>query len=202
MRSFVALSFALALTILLARDAAGQAGSGSVTVGGQVSRAVFLNVAPSAPLSADNFRVTHTQANAHTVQLSISISGGEAGLVRIPLQLRSNAGFKLSASAELSEASLSVMRVTGARGTGRLVAADAVNAATQDAATDGAHASPDAQGFSSTHTLLTGPRISLAGTHDTPSNALEVTLLLEVRPQDGRQHASVELTITASTDIQ
>ncbi len=200
MRSFVALSFAV--TILLAHDAAGQSGSGSVTVSGQVSRAVFLNVAPGAPLSAGNVRVTHTQANAHTVRLSISVAGGEVRLVGIPLQLRSNAGFKLSASAELSDGSLSVMRVTGARATGRLVAADAVNAATQDAATDDAHASPDAPAFSSPHTLLTGPRISLAGTHNTPSNALEVTLLLEVRPHDGQQHASVELTITASPDTQ
>lgn len=201
MRSFVAVSFALTLTVLLAHEAAGQSGSGSVTIGGQVSPAVFLNVAPSAQLSADNFRVTHTQSNAQTVHLSISVARGEARLVSIPLQLRSNAGFKLSASAELSEASLSAMRVTGARATGRLVAADAVNAATQDAATDDAHANADAPRFTSSHTLLTGPRISLAGTHDTPSNALEVTLILEVRPHDGQQHASVELTLSALPHI-
>lgn len=201
MRSFVALSFALTLTILLAHEAAGQSGSGSVTVGGQVSRTVFLNVAPGARLSADNFRVTHTQSNAHTVQLSISVAGGESRLVSIPLQLRSNAGFKLSASAELSEASLSAMRVTAARATGMFVTAEAVNAATQDIATDDAHGNTNAPRFSSSHTLLTGPRISLAGTYDTPSNALEVTLLLEVRPQDGQQHASIELTLSALPDI-
>src|SRR5829696_3125934 len=98
MRSVVALSFALTLTILLAHEAAGQSGSGSVTVSGQVSRAVFINVAPGAQLSADNFRVTHTQPNAHTVLLSISVAGGEMRRVSIPLRLRSNAGFKLSAS--------------------------------------------------------------------------------------------------------
>lgn len=198
MRSFAALSFALTLTILLAHDAAGQSAHGSVTVSGQVSRAVFLDIAPAAHLSADNFQVTHTQQDAHTIHLSISVAGTEARLVSIPLQLRSNAGFKLSASAELSNASLSMMRVAEARATGRLVSADAVNAAMRDAATDGAHANP--LQFPSTRTLLTGPRISLGGTHDTPSNALEVTLLLEVSPYEGYQNSNVELTLTASPD--
>lgn len=197
MRSLAALSFALALTVLLAHEAAGQSGSGSVTVSGQVSRAVFLNVAPGAQLYADDFRVTHTRQDAHTVRLSISVTGDEAGLISIPLQLRSNAGFKLSASAEVGDASLGAMRVTGARATGSLVAADALNALTQDAATDDAHANPDASHLP--YTLLTGPRISLAGTHDTPSNALEVTLLLEVRPQGGQTY-DIELTLTASPD--
>ena len=198
MRSFAALSFALTLTILLAHDAVGQSASGSVTVGGQVSRAVFLDVAPTTQLSANNLRVTHTQQDAHTVHLSISVAGGEARLVSIPLQLRSNAGFKLSASAELSNASLSTIRVADARATGSLVSAEVVNAATRDAATDDAHA--NALQFPFTRTLLTGPRISLGGTRDTPSNALEVTLLLEVRPHAGHQNANVELTLTATPD--
>lgn len=202
MRSLAALSFALTLTVLLAHEAAGQSGSGSVTVGGRVSRAVFLNVAPGAQLYADDFRVTHTRQDAHTVHLSVSVTGVEARLVSIPLQLRSNAGFKLSASAGPGDASLSAMRVTGARATGSLVAADALDVETRDAAADDAHANRDASQLHHTRTLLTGPRISLAGTHDTPSNALEITLLLEVRPRDGRLHASVELTFTASPDGQ
>ena len=202
MRSLAALSFALTLTVFLAHEAAGQSSSGSVTVSGQVSRAVFLNVAPGAQLYADDFRVTHTRQDAHTVHLSVSVTGGEARLVSIPLQLRSNAGFKLSASAEAGDASLSAVRVTGARATGSLVAADALDAATRDAATEDAHASPAASQSPFTRTLLTGPRISLAGTLDTPSNALEVTLLLEVQPRDGQQHSNVELTLTAPPDIQ
>jgi len=197
MRSLAALSFALTLTVLLAHDAAGQSSSGSVTVSGQVSRAVFLNVAPGAQLAADDFRVTHTRHDAHTVRLSVSVTGDEARLISIPLQLRSNAGFRLSASANAGNASLSQMRVTGARATGSLVSADALDTAAQDDAADDAHANPAASQFPDTRTLLTGPRISLGGTHDTPSNALEVTLLLEVRPQDG-QFSEVELTLTAS----
>ncbi|HEY0377180.1 MAG TPA: hypothetical protein VGC87_09500 [Pyrinomonadaceae bacterium] len=200
MRSFATLSFALALTILFAHDAAGQSASGSVTVGGQVSRAVFLDVAPGAQLSADNIRVTQTQQDARTVHLSISVAGTDAGLVSVPLQLRSNAGFRLSASAEASNAFLSTMRVTGARATGSLVAAEAVNAAAQEAAAGDAHASR--LQFSSAHTILTGPRISLGGTHDTPSNALEVTLILEVRPDEGYQNSDIELTLTASPGSQ
>ena len=200
MRSFAALSFALTLTILLAHDAAGQSASGSVTISGEVSRAVFLDIAPAAQLSADNFRVTHTQQDAHTVHLSISVAGTDARLVSIPLQLRSNTGFRLSASAELSDASVSTLRLTEARATGSLVAADAVNAATRDAASGDAHADTYSSQFPSTRMLLTGPRISLGGTRDTPSNALEVTLLLEVRPHEGHQNSNVELTLTASPD--
>ncbi|HYG78746.1 MAG TPA: hypothetical protein VD861_00075 [Pyrinomonadaceae bacterium] len=165
-----------------------------------MSRAVFLNVAPGARLSADDFRVTYTRQDARTAHLNISVKGDGAGLINIPLQLRSNAGFRLTASAGPGGASLSAMRVTGVRATGSLVASDALDAATQDASTDDAHANPDASQFPSTRTLLAGPRISLGGTHDTPSNALEVTLLLEVRPPDGQEHASVELTLTALPD--
>jgi hypothetical protein len=190
------------MTILLAHGAAGQSASGSATVSGQVSRAVFLDVAPAAQLYGDNFQVTHTQQDAHTVHLSISVPGGEARLVSIPLQLRSNTGFRLSASAESSGASVSTLRLTDARATGSLVAADAVNAATRDAASEDAHANTYSSQFPSARTLLTGPRISLGGTHDAPSNALEVTLLLEVRPREGYQNSNVELTLTASPESQ
>ena len=179
MRSLVALSFALALPFLLAHEAAGQIHSGSVTVSGRVSPAVFLTVAPGA----DNLQVTYTQKDARTLRLTISNASNEASRVSIPLQLRSNAASELSVSATPGGAELLSIGVTGARATGSFVAPEALAAATGE---------PRATHSTSTQTLLTLPRISLAGTHDSPSNALELTLLLEVRPGD------LELTLTAS----
>lgn len=179
MRSLVALSFALALPFLLAHEAAGQTSSGTVAVSGRVSPAVFLDVAPGA----DSLQVTYTRHDARTLRLTISNAGNEASRVSVPVQLRSNAASELSVSAAPGGAELLSVGVTGARPTGNFVATEALAAAT---------AGPPATNSTSAQTLLTLPRISLAGTHDSPSNALEVTLLLEVRPGD------LELTLTAS----
>ncbi|HKQ52224.1 MAG TPA: hypothetical protein VJT74_07650 [Pyrinomonadaceae bacterium] len=186
MRPFVALSFALIVPFLLARDAAGQTSSASVTVSGHVSPAVFLTLTPGAQLSTDNFQVTSTQQDARTLRLTISTAGTEATRVRLPLQLRSNAASELSASTQSGGAELIALAVKDARATGSFVAPEALAAATDEARA--AHSTAK-------QTLLTLPRISLAGTHDSPSNALEVTLLLEIQPG---QNAVIELTLTAS----
>lgn len=186
MRSLLALSFAMAVPFLLAQDAAGQTTSASVTVSGQVSPSVFLTVAPGAQLSAEGFQVTHTQQDARTLRFTISTVDGEARRVSIPVQLRSNAASELSISTPHGGADLLALTVTGARATGNFVAPEALNAATRES--QAAHSTP-------AQTLLTVPRISLAGTHDSPSNALEVTLLLELQPG---HNATLELTLTAT----
>ena len=186
MRPFVALSFALIVPFLLAQEAAGQTSSGSVTVTGRVSPAVFLTIAPGAQLSAANYQVTYTQQDARTLRLTISIAGGQGSRVSVPLQLRSNAASELS----VSTADLLALCVTGARATGSFVAPEALDAALAAGAGE-----PHAAHSIAAQTILTVPRISLAGTHDSPSNALEVTLLLEVQPG---QNATIELTLTAS----
>ncbi len=190
MRSLLALSFALAVPFLLAQDAAGQTTSASVAVSGHVSPSVFLNVAPGAQLSADNLQVTSTQQDARTIRFAISITSGEASRVSIPLQLRSNAASELSISTPHGGAELLTLTVTGARATGSFVAPEALSAALA-AAND----EPQAAHSTAAQKLLSVPRISLAGTHDSPTNALEVSLLLEVQPG---QNATLELTLTAS----
>ena len=183
MRPLVAICFAIIVPFLFARDAAGQTTSANVTISGHVSPAVFLNVAPGAQLSADNFRVTYTQQDARTLRLTISVAGDEATRVHVPLQLRSNAASVLSVSTQPNGAELIALAVTGARATGNFVAPEALAAASNEA---------QASHSTAQQTLLTVPRISLAGTLDSPSNALEVTLLFEAK------HGTVELTLTAS----
>jgi hypothetical protein len=200
MRLFGVLSFALTLTILLASEARGQ--SASVTVSGHVSEAVFVSIAPGAQMSDGELLLTHTNLNTHTVLLSISAS--DVRRISIPVQLRSNVGYTLSASANLSGARLRGLCVTGARATGKFVATGAVEAVNMTAceeATAGARSrnvSQAAQPFFAT--LLTGTKISLAGTFDTPSNALEVTLLVEIEPHDGQEHGVVELILSATPE--
>lgn len=204
MRSFGVLSFALTLTILLAAEAAGQSASASVTVSGQVSEAVFVSIAPGAQLSAENLQVTHSNLNAHSVLLSINTNGSAARRLSIPVQLRSNVPYQLSASANLNGMMLRKLCVTSTRATGRLVATDAstaVNASSCEAATTIIQTLDVNRGvlyFSSRSTLLTGPRISLGGTFETPFNALEVTVLIEVELQDDEEQGNVELTLSAS----
>lgn len=51
---------------------------------------------------------------------------------------------------------------------------------------------------SSPSELLRGQSISLSGTSDSPFNALEVLLLVEVELDAGYAHGSIELILSAS----
>lgn len=208
MRSFGVLSFALALTILLAVEASGQSASASVTVGGQVSEAVFVSIAPGAHLSNENnetLPITYSNLNKHTVRLSIPASGGSSvgRRISIPLQLRSNVGYTLSASTNLSGATLlRGLCIAGVRATGGHVARGAINAANRAACEDRAASVQPRNAkrinLSSPTNLLQGQSISLSGTSDSPFNALEVLLVLEVEPQTALSQGSIELVLSAA----
>jgi hypothetical protein len=207
MRAFVVLSIALALTVLLVPTASGQTTSGSATVNGQVSEAIFVSIAPNAQLSDEILPVTYSNLDRHTVRLSIPTSGsiGTGRRISIPLQLRSNVGYTLSASANLDGATLlRRLCVESVRATGRHVANGAGNAANMAAcegATAGVHlrsAKASAPRFSSPANLLQGHLISLSGTSDSPFNALEVLLRLEVETQGEHPQGHVELILSAT----
>lgn len=204
MRSFVLISVAVALTSLLAPAASGQSTSASINVSGQVSEAIFVSVAPGAQLSDESLTATYSNLDKHTVRLSINNSGG-GGRISIPLQLRSNVSYTLSASATLNGTTLlRGLCVGSVRATGRYVASGAVNAA-RAATCEDAKASVQTRDanrsvprFSSPATLLQGQAISLSGTSDSPSNALEVLLFVEVEPQSGQTQGNIELILSAA----
>jgi hypothetical protein len=210
MRSCAVLSIALALTILVAPDARGQATAASVTVGGQVSGAVFVSIAPGAQLSGETLPavVTHSNLDRHTVRLSISTSGsGGSRRITIPLQLRSNVGYTLHASATLNGTTrLRGLCVANVRATGRHVARAATNAANMAACVDGAAnvqiGNANRSGFASPTSLLQGQFISLSGTPDSPFNALEVLILVEVEPQTRQPQGSIELILSATPNAK
>ena len=173
MRASRVVCFALAVLPLVAPGASGQTRSGTVTVNGRVSGAVFLSVAPDAQAPAGQSSFTHSSLNPHTVRLSVRTPG--RGRVSVPFRLRSNVAYRLTWSADSGGAAVRSLCVEGARPTGRFVAAAAAQAA-------GAARCEGAALPGLPRTLLTGPPISLAGGLDSPFNALEVSLVVEVEP--------------------
>jgi hypothetical protein len=205
MRSFVVLSIALAFAILLATEAKGQIGAASIAVNGQVSEAVFVSIAPGAGLSNESLSIIYSNLDKQTIRLSISTSGSDTGgRITIPLQLRSNAGYTLSALANSNATWLGGLCIAGVRATGRHVARAAVNAtnmaacAEETASVQTRNANRSTWKFSSPSTLLQGPLISLSGTPDSPFNALEVLLVLEVGAQVRQPQGSIELILSAT----
>ena len=142
----------------------------SVTVTGTVSETVALSVAPA--FTHGNMEVV---TSGNTVR--ITVSGRDAGspVIRVPLLVRSNSSFKVSAMFESQTAELDQLLVTDAHATGRLVAPQLVNSLDKRREKDTDTSRP--------WLVLSGPRISLGGTLDSPNNALKVTLLIRLKPQ-------------------
>ncbi len=163
MRNLFAL---IALVLFVSGSADAQS---SVTLRGTVSETVALSVSPS---------FTSGQANvvsSNTVQLTLSSTDAESPVIRVPLLVRSNSGFKISAVFESKTAEVAQLLVTDAHATGNLVSPHVVNALEKSRKLN-----PDS---SEPLLVLTGPRVSLGGTLTSPNNALQVTLLIRLKPQ-------------------
>ncbi len=138
-------------------------------------RQIFILIAVVflAPASSAAQTATLTGTVSETVALSvtrITLSGDEAqpSVIRVPLLVRSNSSFKISAVFESQTAELSGLSVVDVHATGSLVSPQAVNVVDKRREGD---------------VVLRGPRISLGGTLNSPNNALQVTLLIRVKPE-------------------
>ena len=174
----------LALTVLVvAAPAIVEAQTGSVTLQGHVSETVALSILP-------NF--THTNidvgvSSGSTVRLTLSSADGDSSEIRVPLLVRSNSGFKISAVVESQTAVLTQLSVIDVRPTGRLVSPGVVNAI--------AVRQEDDVDVSRPLLLLTGPRVSIGGSLDSSINALQMTLLIRMKPQ-----SAAHLTIIGTAE--
>ena len=152
---------------------AGVKAQSSVILKATVSETVVVSASPAS-----------TPGNTISVLLS-----GDDQVIRVPLQIRSNTSFKISAIFESKTAALSELSVEDVRATGMLVSPQVVNAI---------HLNPQLDPDTSQPLLvLSGPRISLGGTLHSPNNALEITLLIRLehlRPRD----SSIHLTFVAT----
>jgi hypothetical protein len=138
-------------------------------------RQIFILIAVVflAPASSAAQTATLTGTVSETVALSvtrITLSGDDAqpSVIRVPLLVRSNSSFKISAVFESQTAEFSGLSVVDVHATGSLVSPQAVNAVDKRREGD---------------VVLRGPRISLGGTLNSPNNALQVTLLIRLKPQ-------------------
>jgi hypothetical protein len=185
--------FILALTVLvLVAPASVNAQTGSVTLQGHVSETVALSILPDFTHSNLDVAVV---SRGSTVQLTLSSTDGESSEIRVPLLVRSNSGFKVSAVVESQTAELTHLSVIDVRPTGRLVSPGLVNAlaVTQENDVD----------VSRPMLLLSGPRVSIGGSLDSSINALQVTLLIRMKPQSaGSWLAHLTIIGTAGPLIQ
>jgi hypothetical protein len=134
---------------------------------------ILLAVVFLVPASIAAQTVTLRGTVSETVALSvprITLSGDDtqSSVIRVPLLVRSNSSFKISAVFESQTAELSELSVVDVHATGSLVLPQVINAL--DLRREG-------------DVVLSGPRISRGGTLDSPNNALQVTLLIRVKPQ-------------------
>ena len=155
---------------------AGVKAQSSVIMKATVTEAVTLSAQPG------NVNVVSRGANAVDVTLSDEI-------LRLPLLVRSNTGFKISATFASKTAVLSELSVEDARATGTLVSPQVVDALHFNPQLD-----PD---LSQPLLVLSGPRISIGGTLHSPNNALEITVLIRLKPGLPRES---HLTLVATPE--
>ena len=166
------------IAVLFFVPACVQAQRGSVTLQGTVSEFVGLSLLP-------NFTHNSVVNSGSTVRLTLSSTDAE---VRVPLLVRSNTGFKISVDTDSQTAVLTHLSVIDVRPTGSLVSPEIVNALVS---------SEVDLDTSQPLLVLSGPRVSLGGTLNSPNNALQVTLLIRMQPQTA--HGSfVHLTFTGT----
>ena len=155
---------------------AGVNAQNSVTLTARVSETVALSVAPNS---------IGAVSEGNTVR--VTLSGTDSPIIRVPLIVRSNTGFKITAVFESQTAVLSELSVADVRATGRLVSPQIVNAIQVKPQLD-----PDT---SQPLLVVSGPRVSLGGTLNSPNNAVQITVL--IRLKEAAKVGPVHLTFNA-----
>ena len=173
------MSILVLVVVLLVPVSVEAQSSGSAMLKGTVSETVALSVLPN--FTHNNIDVNIVSSGS-TVRVTLSSTDAKAPVIRVPLLVRSNSSFKISAAVESSTAELSQLSVIDVRATGSLVSPAAISEL---------EISPQPD------LLLSGPRISLGGTLNSPNNALEVTLFIRMKPQPVRGWL-VHLTLTGT----
>ncbi len=200
---FAQLPLAAALVLAAALAAQAQAAGAPVRMAGQVSATVAVSVAPTTEINAGEVRAISRQVNPQTAVVTLSGTGGATAELLIPVRIRSNAAYELSASVKANGVSLASLSVRSPRATGRFVAAGAVDSIKITNGADFLNQTPQGEGplypdYSAPFVLLTGSSISTAGTLSSPGNAIEVTLSLTIEPPSGEQQWELEFALTAA----
>jgi hypothetical protein len=139
-----------------------------------VSETVVLSVAPSS-IEGNDVRAD-VVSSGNTVRMTLSGNGAGFSAIRVPLLVRSNTSFKILGGFESTTAQLNQVSVINVRATGRLVSTEAVDNLEIPAEFDA----------SNPFLVVSGPRVSLGGTLNSPDNALRLTLLVRIKSDSVR----------------
>ena len=177
-----------------------EAQTGRVSLQGTVSETVALSVLPNFTGGKVDAGVVR---NGNTLQLTLTSVDAESPVIRVPLLVRSNSGFRISAGFESRTAILAQLSVIEVHPTGKLASSHAVNALKFTPRFDRQKLDESSQTVGSDVSqpvlVLSGPRISFGGTLESPNNALQVTLLIRLQPQSARAWVA-HLTFVATPE--
>ena len=160
----------------------------SVIMRAAVSETVTISV---PPVSIDGVEMSVVSSGG-TVRIMLSGSGAKSQIIRLPLLVRSNTSFKISALFESNTAELSQLLVADAQPTGTLVSPQVVNALKRYP-----HVDPNT---SQPWLVLSGPRVSFGGTLNSPNNALQINMLIRLSPQPD-QPWTAQLNLVATKQL-
>jgi hypothetical protein len=190
---------ALLVVLATARVSAQQARA-AVTMTGHVSSFAAVSAGQGASVVRGGAQISAAPAGAHTLIFSLSGQADDEAQVDIPVQLRSNAAFTLTAWAEKGGAAILDLSVVGVGGAGRLVHPGAAGRVEVSAAFDGRldKRPADVRHLSSPATILSGPVVSMGGTLDSPANMLEVVLRVVFKAADAGRDKTAELKVSVA----
>jgi hypothetical protein len=173
-----------------------QAQTGGASVRAAVSETVALSISPQ-----ENAGMSVVSGGS---RVTITSTDTKLRVLRVPLIVRSNTGFRISVVSETQPALLTQLSVIDVRATGSLVSPLAISGLDIARQFDRRGLIEDSLTSSLplevSHPLLllNGPRVSLGGALASPHNALEITLLILLQPQDAAGRA-VHLTFVGTT---
>ena len=191
--------FVLATVIVCLPITVRSQNASSIGMKGSVSQVVVLSVSPSA--MHENIQ-SESVVEGNSLRVLLSGNGNGSEEIRVPLLLRSNSGYSVSARVESQSVIVHQLSVADVRATGRFVAPEAINVTVSPphdrSRMSMANNSP--LDLSKNFSLFSGPRISVAGTLKSPDNALEVFIVIKVTPikQAGSWQLNMTLTSTAN----
>jgi hypothetical protein len=189
--------FTLVAVFLLAPSGV-EAQTGSVAMRATVSEVVALSVLP-------NSITGNVVSTGNTVRITLS---GDEDIIRVPLLVRSNSSFKITAAVESNTAEVTQLSVTDVRATGTLVSPQAISELNVPRQFDvrGLDESTasvlNLLDVSRPVLVASGPRVSRGGTLASPNNALQITLLIGLKPQPARGLVHLTFVATAGSLIQ
>jgi hypothetical protein len=193
------------VAVLFLVPAGADAQTGGVTMKTTVSETVALSALPDSTQGDVNANVV---TSGNTVRITLSGAGADTRIIRVPLLVRSNSSFKISAAVESNTAEVTQLSVIEARATGTLVSSQAITELNVPRqfdvrGLDETSSVPNPLDLSRPVLVASGPRVSRGGTLVSPNNALQITLLIRLQPQPAHDwSAHLTFVATAGSPIQ